>query len=168
MEDKLKRIEALIYAILVVLVVNTIVVFVSLGDTNKEENSQTEAEETTTEYDVSMFKTVSTDELIEAYNGSDVQVVYFGRATCGYCVQFLPTLQQAQKDYGYKTLYVDITKVSSADQERIKALDQFFNENYGRTPMVVLVKDGKIVDKHLGYTEYSSFAQFLENNGFEK
>lgn len=168
MEEKVKRIEVVIYIILVLVIINTIALFVSLKDTESEEQITTTQEETETEYDVSMFKTIDTNAFIDAYNGSELQVVYFGRSTCGYCVKMLPVLQQAQKEYGYKTLYVDITTVDSASQAKIKALDTFFDENYGRTPMIVLVKEGKIVDKQMGYTEYSSFAQLLENNGYNK
>lgn len=166
MEEKVKRIEVVIYIILVLVIINTIALFVSLKDKESEEQVTITQEET--EYDVSMFKTIDTNAFIDAYNGSELQVVYFGRSTCGYCVKMLPVLQQAQKEYGYKTLYVDITTVDSASQEKIKALDTFFDENYGRTPMIVLVKEGKIVDKQMGYTEYSSFAQLLENNGYNK
>lgn len=166
MEEKIKRIEALIYVILVILVVDTIVLFVSLQD-NKE-TTETETEETVQEYDTSMFKSIDADEFVKAYNGSDLKVVYFGRSTCGYCVKFLPVLQQAQKEYDYKTLYVDITTIDSAGVSKIQGLDTYFSENYGVTPMVVLVKDGKIVDKHLGYTDYTTFASLLENNGFTK
>lgn len=164
-ESKLKRIEALIYVIIIVLVVDTIVLFAQAQD---KEVTETTTEETETEYDVSMFQSINADEFVDAYNGSELKVVYFGRSTCGYCIQFLPVLQQAQKDYDYKTLYVDITTINSDGVNKIGQLDTFFSENYGRTPMVVLVKDGNIIDKQLGYTDYSTFASLLEKNGFTK
>lgn len=165
MEQQLKKLQVCAYIIIALLLVNTIALFASLKDPSEkkveEENNESY------DYDVSMFETISADEFEKAYNGSEVQVVYFGRATCGYCVQFLPVLQQAQSDYGYKTLYVDIDVIDSAGIEKITGLDSYLSETYGQTPSVVLVQNGKILDKQLGYTDYSTFASMLEKNGFK-
>ncbi len=166
MEEQLKKLQVCAYIIIVLLLVNTIALFASLKDPSADAETSTNETETSYDYDVSMFKTIDEDEFVNKYNGSELSVVYFGRATCGYCVQFLPVLQQAQSDYGYKTLYVDIEKVS--DSTKIINLDSFFASYYGSTPTVVLVKDGKVVDSQVGYTDYSTFASFLEDNGFTK
>lgn len=166
MEEKIKRLEICIYIILALLAINTIALFASLQDP-KEEKADAETTENT-EYDVSMFDTITADEFVSAYNGNDVQVVYFGRSSCGYCVQFLPTLRQAQTTYGYKTLYVDIANIDEAGAGKITGLNDFLNETYGQTPLVAIVKNGEIVDYQLGYTDYSSFASLLEKNGFTK
>ena len=137
----------------------------SASDTNKAK----EPTETTNEgeYDVSMFEQIDANGLKKAFDSSEIQVVYLGRATCGYCVQFLPILQQAQSEYGYTTKYIDISAVSDKDAEKITAMDDFLAENYGTTPLVILVKDGKLIDGHIGYAEYETFAEFLNNNGIK-
>ena len=39
-------------------------------------------------------------------------MIYIGRSTCGYCVQFVPVLTQVQKELGgYTTYYIDIAKI---------------------------------------------------------
>lgn len=167
MERQLKRLQVCAYIIIVLLIVNTIALFASLKDPG-ETTTKTEETEKTYDYDVSMFKTIGADEFVEAYNGSDLQVVYFGRSTCGYCVQFLPTLQQAQADYNYTTLYVDIEKIDSEGISKITGLNTYLSETYGQTPSVVLVQNGQIVDYNLGYTDYETFASMLEANGFTK
>ena len=81
----------------------------------------------------------------------------------------MPNLQKAQEEYDYETLYLDISEVDEQGQEKIMELDKdFFNENYGATPAVLLVKDNKIVDSHIGYSEYDDYASFLEKNGISK
>ena len=171
-KEILKKILVCAYIIIALLTVNTIISLVS----NVEVTSGTDADETTTtetsaEYDVSMFDAVDENETVSLFSKSDIQVIYIGRSTCGYCVQFLPTLQQAQKDYGYTTKYLDITTITEDGQNAILAKDndeQFLATNFGATPMVILVKDGKLVDGWVGYAEYDSFANFLEENGFTK
>lgn len=169
----LKKISMCCYLILVVLVINTIILFtanvtISSGSKNTENTEETE----NTEYDVSMFDVVTSSEVVELFNSKEMQVIYVGRSTCGYCVKFLPALQQAQKDFGYKTKYLDISTVTTEDQQNaILAKDndeQFLAKNFTATPMVLLVKDGKLIDGWVGYDEYDAFAKFLTDNGFEK
>lgn len=160
------------YIIIALLAINTIVLIAN----NSNSSSTTSNEETTeepenTEYDVSMFDTVDVDKVIKLYKSNKTQVIYLGRSTCGYCVKFLPVLQEAQDAYGYTTNYLDITTVSSDDKDKLLEHDNdenFLSENYGSTPMVLLVKDGKLKDTWVGYSEYDEFAQFLEKNGFEE
>lgn len=180
MKEETKLLEKLVkcaYVIIALLAINTLILLISNIDSNDDKRSTTSpnttenTESTATDYDVSMMDSVDMDKLIDLFDSKETQVVYLGRATCGYCVQFLPTLQQAQQDYGYTTHYLDITTVSEDDVSRLLEKDNedgFLKENYGATPMVFLVKDGKMVDTWVGYSEYDSFAQFLEKNGFEK
>ena len=62
-----------------------------------------------------MFKQVTPDEFVKAFNGSETSIIYIGRPTCSYCAAFLPALQQAQSDFGYTTLYLDIDEVASSE-----------------------------------------------------
>ena len=171
-KEILKKILICAYVIIALLAINTIIMFISNVEVTKDSNSaQTEETEENTEYDVSMFDAVDTTKTIELFDSEDTQVIYIGRSTCGYCVQFLPVLQQAQEDYGYTTKYLDITTVTEEEQSALLAKDNdedFLSTNFGSTPMVILVKDGKIVDGRVGYSEYDAFASFLEENGFKK
>ncbi len=177
-----KRLFILLYAILALLVVNTC--FVLFDGSSKSSNTN-EEEETTSEYDVSSFNAIDETEFLETVKESDLQVIYLGRATCGYCVQFLPTIKAAQEEYGYTTNYVDITAVdtSSDDYTAMTTMinnmtDTFNTKNnytgdnayeylYGYTPMILVAKDGKIVDIWVGYSDYDTFASWLESNGIK-
>lgn len=171
-EKVLERILVCLYVIIALLAVNTVILIAVNADGKSTKSNDTTATEENTEYDVSMMKEVKVDEFKEVAESKKIQVVYIGRPTCGYCVKFLPTLQKAQKEYKYKTVYLDITNVASQeDQEKILAYDNdegFLKENFGSTPMVLLMKDGKLVDTKVGYTEYADFASFLEKNGITK
>lgn len=172
-EDRLllQRLTYCVYIVLGLLAINTIILLANNIHVVKDNEIETEEKESTKEYDVSMMNSVDMDELIKLFDSKDTQVVYIGRSTCGYCVQFLPALKKAQKEYGYKTNYLNISEVSESDAEKLLEKDndeKFLEENYGATPMVLLVKDGKLQDTWVGYSEYNEFAQFLEENGFKK
>jgi predicted bacteriocin transport accessory protein len=167
--DLLNKILICLYVLIILLAVNT-VILIFKGNTT---TTATEEETTSTEdYDVSMFTKVTADTLKDAVSSSTPKIVYIGRSTCGYCVKFLPALQQGQEDYGYETLYLDITTVTTTDQKNtileLDNEDKFLEENFGGTPMVLLMQDGEIVDTWLGYDEYSEYAAWLEKNGFTK
>ena len=124
------------------------------------------------EYDVSMFEEITAEQLINLYNGEEKALIYIGRPTCGYCVAFLPTLQQAQAELGYKTYYYDISNVTDADYEAITGLNDFMAENFGYTPMVIVVQNGQILSANgdgqgwVGYSDYDSFIAYLQGLGY--
>lgn len=170
----LNKILLCLYAIIFLLIINTTVLllkdakFGTTEDSTETNNGANESKE----YDVSMFTPVTSETLKEETADDELKIVYIGRSTCGFCIQFLPVLQQAQKNYGYKTLYLDITTVKTTEQQdRILELDnedKFLENNFGSTPMVLLMKNSEIVDTSLGYKEYSEYSAWLENNGFAK
>lgn len=167
-KEMMNKILKCLYVIIILLALNTIITIVVNGTINNS-TEESETEESSGEYDVSMFTSIDADGVVDAFKSKDLKVIYMGRATCGYCVQFLPNLQKAQKEYDYETLYLDISEVDEKGQEKIIELDKdFFDENYGATPTVLLVKDNKIVDSHIGYSEYDDYASFLEKNGISK
>ena len=168
-----------IYYCLLVIVVITALILVTLiikgSNNNSTNNSNGSANETsegaTGEYDVSMFDTLSTNDTLEQIKDGKKHIVYIGRSTCGYCVKFLPTLQQAQKEYGYKTIYINLEEMTSDDQKNILTVDndeKYIEENLGYTPMVLIFEDGKLKKGWVGYSEYDQFASFLEENGYSK
>lgn len=166
-ESTLQKIFYCLVVIAVILLVGVIGIFTGVENMNGTSTKQDE--EQVQEYDASMFKQVTPDEFVEAFKGSETQVIYIGRPTCSYCAAFLPTLQQAQKDYNYTTLYLNIDEVDSSEISKITELDEWLNNYYGTTPLVIVVKDGKIQGEGwVGYAEYDTFAAYLENLGFKK
>ena len=163
---KIKKTLNITLALMIVLVLFQFASLVNSSESSVKSKETTETENT--EYDVSMFKQIDVDGLKEAFDSEEAKVVYLGRATCGYCVQFLPVIQKAQDEFGYKTLYIDITTIDEDGAKEIQGMDSFLEENYGTTPLVIIVKDGKLVKGHVGYAEYDEFAKYLTDNGIEK
>lgn len=159
------------YTLIVIAVISAANLFVNIIKNGQvaETKESTETEETG-EYDVSMFNKKTTTETIESINKGNTEIIYIGRSTCGYCVKFLPILQEAQNKFGYTTTYIDLTEMTSDDQANLIALDNeegYISENFGYTPMVLIFKDGKLVNGWVGYAEYDTFASFLNENGIK-
>lgn len=123
------------------------------------------------EYDVSEFIEISYDEFLEKYNSSEQSLIYIGRSTCIHCVNFIPVLKEAQKNYNYKTYYLDISKITEEQNKEIKKLNNFLDENFGGTPMVIITKNSNLIgnknqDGWIGESSYEDFARFLESVGY--
>lgn len=176
--DMLKKVLNCLYVIIAILALNSILLMISIGDnqsrlktfssSNGTGNSSTNDNNQQQElpYDVSEFIEMTTDEAMEAIQSSETQVIYIGHAGCGFCRQYVPVLTTVQAQYGYKTIYIDIDKVTSADVEKWIALDGYVASSFGRTPLTILAKDGAYVAGQLGAMSESGLREFLEANGF--
>lgn len=174
-----KLIIFLLIAILIVLTVGVSKMY--SNSSNNVNNTETETSEYNTEYNVSMFKEITASELKKETKGK-LKVVYIGRESCGWCAAFLPNLWDAQEKYGYETLYIDIAKIidfstgSVINQDDFDILsnlsgkdyDGYMEENFGATPMILIMKDNKIVGAQTGYSEYADFETMINNAGIKK
>lgn len=174
--ELLKQIRNILVIIAVILVVNVIVTGMNSGNRNlstsgsgnTDGTSESTGSGTTTEYDVSAFTEVTVDEMFTKVNTSGYQVVYVGRSGCGYCGMFLPALREAQTNFKYTTLYVDLDKVTSDGATKMQGISDELKEKFGYTPMVIVYKDGAYQDVWIGYDEYSAFEKFLTEKGMTK
>ena len=169
---------------LIVILFSATLIVLSIGvssyiNNNKKSETTTESEYNT-DYDVSMFKEIKASELKK--NTKDLSVVYIGRSTCSWCAAFLPRLLEAQEEYGYKTLYIDIAKIMDftnngeiLDQKAYniminltgKNYETYVKDNFGATPMILIMKNNKIVGAQTGYSEYEEFKKVLNEAGIK-
>ena len=176
-EKILEQIRNILIVIAVILLINVIVT--SIGNGSKNNNTSTNSSsdsssdsssnnEQLPEYDVTSFTEVTVDEMFSKVATSGYQVVYIGRSGCGYCRLFLDALKQAQTNFNYKTLYIDLDKVTTEGATKMKTISDSVSQSFGSTPMVIVYKDGEYKDMWLGYDEYSSFETYLLGLGMTK
>ncbi len=162
-----------LYIIIALLALNIIITAIK-GSSNETRNNNpktTTPTQSVANYDVSKFKAINTDQFIDAYKGSETQLIYLGRPDCGYCVRFVPVLTEVQEKYKFETLYLDINTVEKNDVNRIIELNnEFFtgeNTAYGYTPMTLIVRDGKILDSQVGASNANTL-EALVSKYFDK
>ena len=172
-----KFIVILLIAILILLTMGVSKIYVN--NTNRE-TTNAEESEYNTNYDVSMFEEIKAKD-IKSKTKNKLQVVYIGRETCGWCAAFLPNLWDAQEEFDFTTLYIDIAKIidfSNGDvidqnsYDILSALtgegyEDYMAENLGATPMILIIKNNKIVGAHTGYSEYDTFKTVLNEAGIK-
>lgn len=184
------KVNVLIFLVVVSLILNIIILGggTSSNNTDAYSNTDTENSSTTTpdsgtssDYDVSDFSEIEAKDISKFKKGT-INVVYIGRETCSWCKNMLPNLKQAQKDYKYTTKYIDIAKIIDFNANKIidqSAYDILVNldtekseadvmKEFGSTPMMLIIKNNKIIASQVGYSDYDTFAKVLEKGGLKK
>ena len=185
-QQYIEKIYHLVIAILVIASIDCFINLISKVNFNNENTAktqETQTEETTNDYDVSMMNSVTLNQLLKLFNDKETHVVYLGRANCSACVSFLPTLQKMQSKYNYTTQYLDIRTVDTSSDDYATLLKKLDKEKtitvngesktdkysafYGYTPMVFIIKNGKFADGIVGAYSETNFETFLNNNGIK-
>ena len=178
---KIYKLGQIIIVLLALILIVLIVGVSKLYSTNTTNSTNENETNYNTNYDVSMFKEITASD-IKTETKDILSVVYIGRSTCGWCAAFLPNLWQAEKEYGYETLYVDIAKIIDFDNGEVidqdaydimmsltgDGYDGYMEENFGSTPMILIIKDNIIVNAQTGYSEYEDFVKVLNDAGINK
>ena len=92
------------------------------------------------------------------------QVIYIGRDGCGYCQAFVPGLEYLSEKYNFKYEYVNTDKLTEENFYKWLEKVNVEEEKFG-TPTFAVLKDGKLVESHVGYVEEKELFAFLQKNG---
>lgn len=160
----LNRMNKLLYIVIVILILNIVITILVNG---KVEETPLYNES----FDISSFTTIKLNEIEEYVNTEEYKILVIGKPNCQYTAKMIPLLEQAQEEFGYETLYVDLREISEDDQESLFEYDDstdFIKEYLGTTPFIIVFKDNKMVDTWVGYENYSKFIHFLTSLGLEK
>ncbi len=111
------------------------------------------------------YQLIGLDEYVSLKEGSELSIIYVARPTCGWCQQEGPFLRNVIYKYDAKVNYLNTDNLTKDEHsEFTKSLaedDSYFEKGYG-TPLILLVQDGKIVDKLPGYHEQDDIISFFK------
>lgn len=135
----------------------------STTNTVSTDSSSTESS-STDEYDTSAFNSIDIDQYLSLKEGDNLSIIFVARPTCYYCHQQVPILSEVVNEYGIAVNYLDTDELDDEGQAKFIQSDDSFSEGYG-TPMILLVKNDKIVDKLSGLTQKDNLVDFFKDNG---
>lgn len=184
-EEYLNKIYTMLIIVLAISIMSLLIGLVNYSNTKgntttNETLTPSNNGSSTSDYDVSMFNAVSVSDILKFLGTSnkETHILYLGRSTCSACVAFLPNLQATQKEMNFTTDYLDITTVdtTSDDYKKFsnllsKEITQTVNgtsetgkisEFYGYTPMIIVVKNGEVVDAIVGSYSKDNLQTFLK------
>lgn len=108
---------------------------------------------------------ISTDDYLNLYNGSDKKLILFSSPSCDYCKIATPILENLIYQYKVEINYLNTGNLSDEDRKKIMESNDYFKEGFG-TPLMLVVQDGKIVDKIDGLVTKDSYISFFKEYGF--
>lgn len=108
---------------------------------------------------------ISADDYLNLYNGSDNKLVLFASPTCSYCKIATPILENLIYQYKVEINYLNTNDLSEEDRKKIIESDDYFSSGFG-TPLILVVKEGKIVDQIDGLVTRDSYMSFFKEYGF--
>ncbi len=160
--------------------------FIRVGDLAKEVKeikTQLTPEEVPNGYDTTPFKEIVGKDILEE-SKDDTIVVLVARQSCGYCALYAPVITKVSENYDFTVRYVDLEKIIDIyspnwdviDQESYNAMVSLptasgyetFMDDFGATPMTIVIKNGKIIGGVVGYVEEDTLIKALKDSGFLK
>lgn len=111
------------------------------------------------------FNDIDIDRYLELYDGDENAIVLFSRPTCGYCQIAEPILHHIAYQYDLTINHINTDEMDSDDETNLVQSDDYFSEGFG-TPLLLVVSDGKIVDKISGLVDTDTYVKFFTTNGF--
>ena len=112
------------------------------------------------------YISIGIDEYLDIIKEDGYHLMFIGRDTCGYCVQFKDSINESLEDYDYDVYYLNLDNLTTEDIEKLYATDEFFTDNEGNwgTPLTFLYKDGKRIAEIKEYVDTETLVSFLQEN----
>lgn len=107
---------------------------------------------------------IGLDEYNKLLKSKENQIIVVGQSKCSYCVQTKIILNDIVDEYGTEINYLNITYLDTDETTEFKNSLDYFQSSWG-TPVTLIVKNGKIVDKLEQMVSLDEFVEFFEENG---
>ena len=103
----------------------------------------------------------------ELVKEDEVSLIYLASPTCGYCAQQQPIMQELVAKYDVPVNYLNTSQMTTEDVEEVYNLygptqEATYGQEGLRTPTMLIVKDGKLLDMNLGYMELEELVSWLQ------
>ena len=96
-------------------------------------------------------------EFNEVFKSEDRMVIYYASKSCSYCTLQTPILETIDEDYDMEYYYIDSSSLGA--KQRNEILEKLEIEH--ATPTTVVVENGKVISKAVGYTQGKEYVEFF-------
>lgn len=113
------------------------------------------------------LKNITVDEYLSLKASKDTSVIYIARPTCSHCITQTPRMKYIKYKYKVEVNYLNTDEFSedNTDYDKVIASDEYFMKNDLATPLILLVKEGKIIDMIEGESSVENVVTLLSDNG---
>ncbi|MBQ6538863.1 MAG: hypothetical protein IJL76_01105 [Bacilli bacterium] len=168
--DKKKEVIIMAIIAIVVVIIAIIAIFmnggaISQAQQKKYVNSIEEEADQIKKSEMKDFNKIDIDKYLDLYKGKDESIVMIGRTDCEFCPIAEPILKNIAHLYDLDINYLSLDTFDDKDREKLLKSDKYFEELGGvETPMILIVKDKKIIDHTEGLYSGKEYTQFFIDN----
>ncbi|MBE6138862.1 MAG: thioredoxin family protein [Firmicutes bacterium] len=100
-----------------------------------------------------------------------LEVLVIGQTSCSACMMAKPALLTLTTEYGIKINYLNLTDIKAAENgteliEKFNSSLDFYKQEEWGTPLMIVVKDKKVLGSSKGYHSLEDYVSFLKKQGF--
>jgi predicted bacteriocin transport accessory protein len=115
---------------------------------------------------VSEVKTISVADYLELFKSSEKSIIYIGDPGCGACQQINPVLDSIINQYDVVINFVNLSNLQNEEGEALYNSHEFLRGGEWGIPLILVVSESDIIDKHVGSADETTMINFLKTNGF--
>lgn len=147
----------------------------SSNNSNGSSGTSNSGNDSNVEYDVSAMKLVNGEQATSLFDEEGTHILYIGRSTCSVCVSLVPELNEAMKNTDVTINYLPLESTWRTDfgdlfdhltiETTINSNEGTYGElleEHGYTPLIIIIKDGKMVDGFVGYRESDTIEELFK------
>ncbi len=97
-------------------------------------------------------------------NSKENEVIVVGQSTCSYCVQAKIILNEIAEEEDVDINYLNISYLTEDEGKEFESSLDYFEEEQWGTPLMLIVKNGKLVDIIEQLVTKDEYIDFLEEN----
>ena len=98
----------------------------------------------------------------EKVKSGDPFIVVIERATCGYCQQYMPILEDVADEKGIPLYYIDTDTLTGDENNLLATTNSYLKRNQWGTPTTLFMLGERVLDTIGGYVEKDSVLSFLD------
>lgn len=97
----------------------------------------------------------------------EVSLIYLASPSCGYCQQQEPIMEELISEYDFEVNYLNTSSMSAEEADEVYTLygsvqEERYETEGLRTPTILIVQSGKLLDMQLGNIELEELVTLLQ------
>lgn len=95
-------------------------------------------------------------------DNGDAFIVIIERAGCGYCVQYMPIIEEVANEKKISIHYIDTDTLTTEEMNLLSTTNSYLKKNNWGTPTTLFMLGDRVLDSIGGYVEKDSVLSFLD------
>lgn len=94
-------------------------------------------------------------------DNGDAFIVVIERAGCGYCIQYMPIVEEVANEKGIPMYYIDTDTLSTEEMNNLNNNNSFLKRNSWGTPTTLFMLGDRVIDTISGYADKETVLSFI-------